>query len=250
MTFTQTELSRVSAISAGHPLRGAVEALPAGDVAVIQMRNVDAELGVDWLNAARVTLPAGRSTNLLAPGDVIFTTRGTRNFALALHEVRALAVCSPHFFVIRLRDPAAILPEFVAWQMNQRPAQEYFQREATGSYILNIRREAVENLPLVLPPLDQQRAIVALAQAAIRLEAGSLDLLNAVGVGELIFAKAAELQREQCLERNLRRSTITGDTSSSSNGRDGPVSKSPGMTLPPAGIDTLQRVRQRLKPGS
>ena len=80
--------------------------------------------------------------------------------------MRAPAVCSPHFFVIRLTDPTAILPEFVAWQINQRPAQEYFQREATGSYILNIRREVVENLLLVIPPVDQQRAIIALARAA------------------------------------------------------------------------------------
>ena len=166
MTFTQTTLNRIASISAGHPLRGAVEALSPGDVAVIQMRNVDVELGVDWIKAARVTLPAGRATNLLSPGDVIFTTRGTRNFALALDDVNAPAVCSPHFFVIRLNDPAAVLPEFVAWQFNQRPAQEYFQREATGSYILNIRREVVENLPLVLPPIDQQRSIVALARAA------------------------------------------------------------------------------------
>ena len=178
MVFTQTELTHVSTISAGHPLRGAVEALPAGDVAIVQMRNVDVELGVDWINAARVTLPAGRSTNLLAPGDVIFTTRGTRNFALALDEVRAPAVCSPHFFVIRMKDPAAILPEFVAWQMNQRPAQEYFQREATGSYVLNIRREVVENLALVIPPVDQQRAIIALARAASIERAGLAKLID------------------------------------------------------------------------
>jgi hypothetical protein len=178
MRFTQTKLEAVSAIFAGHPLRGAVEALPAGDIAVVQMRNVDVERGVDWNKVARVTLPAGRSTNFLAVNDVIFTTRGARNFALALEDVRAPAVCSPHFFVIRLNDPAAILPEFVAWQMNQRPAQEHFQREATGSYILNIRREVVENLPLSLPPVDKQRAVVALAQAASTERAAFAKLID------------------------------------------------------------------------
>lgn len=63
-------------------------------------------------------------------------------------------------------DQANAMPKFVAWQMNQRPAQEHFQREATGSYILNIRREVVENLPLVLPPIDLQRAIISFAEAA------------------------------------------------------------------------------------
>ena len=117
-----------------------------------------------------------RSSNFLAPDDVIFTTRGTRNFALALGQIPGLAVCSPHFFVMRVIDPCRIIPAFLAWQINQRPAQEYFQREATGSYILNIRREVIENLPLALPPLTTQRAIVALADAA-RAERAALAKL-------------------------------------------------------------------------
>ncbi|CAN5883037.1 hypothetical protein BH11PSE6_BH11PSE6_11630 [soil metagenome] len=139
------------------------------------MRNVDAEAGIDWPGAARVTLPPTRATAFLAVGDVIFTTRGTRNFALALESVPGLSVCSPHFFVFRA-DPISLIPQFLAWQINQRPAQEYLQREATGSYILNIRRDVVENLPLALPPLDQQRAIVALADAA-KAERAALSAL-------------------------------------------------------------------------
>lgn len=156
----------LSSITAGYPLRGAVDALPAGEVAVIQMGNVSPDAGVDWEAVRRVTLPSERSTNFLAQGDVIFTTRGSRNFALALEDVQGLAVCSPHFFVIRVSDTSRITPTFLAWQINQRPAQEHFQREATGSYILNIRREVVENLSLVIPPLAQQKAITALAKTA------------------------------------------------------------------------------------
>lgn len=159
-------LSDLASISAGYPLRGAVDALPVGDVAVIQMGNVHPDAGVDWAAARQVALPSKRMANFLAPGDVIFTTRGTRNFALMLGDIPGAAVCSPHFFVIRVTPSLCITPEFLAWQINQRPAQEYFQREATGSYILNLRREVVENLPLALPPLVQQHAITALAAAA------------------------------------------------------------------------------------
>lgn len=158
-------LGEVAAISAGYPFRGAVDDLPHGDVGVVQMRNVDAEAGVDWDAVQRVTLPSKRAPTFLAAGDIIFTTRGARNHALALNEVPGLAVCSPHFFVIRSRDPSRIVPAFLAWQINQRPAQEYFQREATGSHILNIRREVIENLPVAVPPVATQHIIVALAEA-------------------------------------------------------------------------------------
>lgn len=158
-------LGEVATISAGYPFRGTVDDLQHGDVGVVQMRNVDAEAGVNWDAVQRITLPSKRAPTFLAAGDIIFTTRGARNYALALNEVPGRAVCSPHFFVIRSRDPNRIAPAFLAWQINQRPAQEYFQREATGSHILNIRREVIENLPVAVPPVATQHIIVALAEA-------------------------------------------------------------------------------------
>jgi len=154
-------------VSAGYPFRGAVDALPVGPVAVVQMRNVDAE-AIDYESLTRVSLPTTRQPDFLQPGDVIFTTRGRRNSALALKDVRGLAVCSPHFFVLRVNEPEALLPEFLAWLINQKPAQEYLQQAATGSHILNITRGAIENLPVAIPPLEVQRALVALAEQARR----------------------------------------------------------------------------------
>lgn len=169
-------LSDVAFIAAGYPLRGAVDELNHGQVAIIQMRNVDAEIGVSWSEVQRVVLPSKRPPALLAAGDVLFTTRGTRNFALALDVVEGEAVCSPHFFVIRVRDADQIEPEFLAWQINQRPAQEYLQREATGSHILNIRREVIESLQIAVPPLATQQTIVALTNTA-RAERAALSRL-------------------------------------------------------------------------
>lgn len=162
-------------MSAGFPFRGAIDALEAGDVAVIQMRNVEGE-PIDWASLARVALPTKRAPDFLASGDVIFTTRGRRNFALALDDVPGPAVCSPHFFVMQSREPDKLLPAFLAWQINQKPAQEYLQQAATGSHILNITRAAIEGLPLALPPVDVQHALLELASAA-RHERGLLNAL-------------------------------------------------------------------------
>jgi hypothetical protein len=188
-----TLLSEVAEISAGHPIRSAVDELPEGDMGVVQMRNVDPESGVDWGGVRRVELPPARRVEPLEPGDVIFTTRGTRNYAAALDGTPFPAVCSPHFFVIRIHS-AAIDPSFLAWQINQAPAQEYFQREATGSYILNIRREVIERLEIALPPLGRQAVIVALAEAAKR----ERQLLSALidNRQQQMSALAAALRKE------------------------------------------------------
>ena len=160
-------LREVAEIAAGHPLRSGVDELPAGDTGVIQMRNVDPDTGVDWASVSRVELPPARRIEFLNPGDVIFSTRGARTYAVALGAPPFPVVCSPHFFVLRIRG-VAIEPRFLAWQINQAPAQEYLQREATGSHILNIRREVVERMEIVIPSLARQAAIVAFAESVAR----------------------------------------------------------------------------------
>ncbi|MGQ3029584.1 MAG: restriction endonuclease subunit S [Ferrovibrionaceae bacterium] len=160
-------LAEVADIAAGHPLRGAVDQLGPGDIGVVQMRNADPEAGVDWAGVARVALPPARRIDLLGRGDVIFSTRGVHTYAVALDRPPFPAVCSPHFFVLRPRA-AGLDPRFLAWQINQPPAQDYLQREATGSHILNIRREVIERLEIVIPPPARQQAIVAFAEAARR----------------------------------------------------------------------------------
>lgn len=174
----QEILQDLAVVSAGYPFRGAVDELGAGDIAVIQMRNVDPDTGIDWAEARRVTLPSKRETSFLSQGEIIFTTRGARNLALALDMIPGKAVCSPHFFVIRVKDPVCLTPEFLAWQMNQLPAQRYFQREATGSHILNIRREAIENLPVAVPSVARQQAIIALTKAASAERAALTQLIS------------------------------------------------------------------------
>ncbi len=168
VTAIKLSLHEFAHIAAGYPLRSSVDALPDGDVAVIQMANVDPESGVDWHRARRITLPSAREDNFLQQGDVIFTTRGTRNFALLISDATTQAVCSPHFFVIRVTDPR-VAPAFLAWQLNQSSAQAYFQRSATGTDILNIRREVLERMKIAVPSLAVQQAICGLDQA-VRLE--------------------------------------------------------------------------------
>ena len=158
-------LARIATISAGYPFRGKVDELPDGEVAVIQMRNADPVNGIDWPSLSRVALPRVSAKAFLAVGDVILSTRGGRNIAYCMEGRQEQVVCSPHFFVIRAKRQA-ILPEFLTWQLNQKPAQDHFAAGATGSYILNLKREVVERLPIVVPPLAEQQLIVEFDAAA------------------------------------------------------------------------------------
>lgn len=172
-------LNNFAEVHAGHPFRGSVPEIPDGIALTVQMRDVSPAHGVAWAQVAR-TNPGGRKKpDWLRPDDILFLARGTRNFALHLQQVPGPAVCSQYFFLIRLKAEYAqhLLPGFLAWQINQEPAQEYLHRNAEGSDQLSIRRGVLEALPLTLPPLQRQQQILALVETH-RREQQLLDALR------------------------------------------------------------------------
>lgn len=125
------------------------------------MRNVDPDAGIDWLNLLHVKLPRVSGKAFLRSGDTILSTRGDRRFAYCINNVQGKTVCSPHFFVIRMTHEA-LQPQFLTWQINQKPAQDYFTTGATDSHILNLNRAVIKGLPITVSPIPQQQHIVAL----------------------------------------------------------------------------------------
>lgn len=168
MQYISAKLRDVAKAMAGHPIRDAIRSVPGGDIAVVQIKNVDAHAGVEWPAVTRTVLSTRRDPDWLRPGDILFSARGQRNIAVCLDHPPTRAVCSPHFFLIRVNDANVALPDFLAWQMNLPQAQRYFSQSATGSYITSIRRQVLEALPILIPSLDRQRLLVQLAKAAQR----------------------------------------------------------------------------------
>jgi len=155
-------------MSAGYPLRTSAEALEAGDSPFVQLKNVSLERGVDWQAVAHVSLPSSRTQKLLNNGDVLFSARGGKNYGYLVSNPPEKSVCAPHFFVLSIKDKEILDPAFLVWQLNQKPAQDYFERTATGSNITNIRRLAIEKLSVAIPPIETQRSITAFAKTAMR----------------------------------------------------------------------------------
>ena len=160
-------LHDVATIFAGYPLRGSADALSVGNVSFVQIRNIAPNTGVNWNSVAKVSLLTQKFSNWLENGDILFTARGSNNYALALNKLPKKTVCAPQFFVLRIKNKDLITPDFLAWQINQRPAQDYFKKTAVGSRLLNIRRPALESLKIAIPSLRKQNLIVNMWKAGI-----------------------------------------------------------------------------------
>ncbi len=121
------------------------------------------------------------------PGDVLITRAGPINRVGIACSVR---VTPPHLMlsdkIVRLRLNSSILPEYLVLALATPASQEYFRQGKTGlaASQVNISRENLLRMPIVIPPLEEQRRIVAyLDDLQARVEA--LKRLQAEAAAEL-----------------------------------------------------------------
>lgn len=150
----------------GYPFRGSIEESADGDALAVQMKDLDPEDGVAWYGVARTTLAGRKQPDWLKAGDVLFVSKGARFYAVCIDEPPSPAVCSPHFFHLKVKSQGTLMPAFLAWQINQPPFQRQLEQAAEGSSQLSIRRPVLESLTLCIPAMEDQHRIVALAELA------------------------------------------------------------------------------------
>tara|TARA_R110000764_G_scaffold112761_10_gene199795 strand:+ start:23028 stop:23645 length:618 start_codon:yes stop_codon:yes gene_type:complete len=165
-------LDELAEIHPGYPFRGRLSLADAGNAHVVQFRHI---LVGEPLNDKHgkfldcVILPGRKHPTYLRRGDVIFMAKGARNNAVVIGDVPANTVCTPNFYHIRLKEDASnLMPEFLAWQINHGTAQQYFATCSQGSAAPSVTKSQLECLPIIIPPIEKQRQIVGLADAAIR----------------------------------------------------------------------------------
>nr|WP_239029793.1 restriction endonuclease subunit S [Novacetimonas pomaceti] len=171
-------LGSIVEVSLGYPFRTGIKAIPGATTAVVQMRDTSCTDGIDWPSCVRTELPGKREPDWLKPGDILFPTRGNLSCATLVDETIGdiQAVAAPHFFVLRLRK-TGVLPAYVAWWLNQEPAQRHLEQQAQSSGIVrNVSRAVLDTIPIAIPPLPHQQQITELAQA-MRREAQLLHQL-------------------------------------------------------------------------
>ncbi|MFC0950470.1 restriction endonuclease subunit S [Pasteurella multocida] len=154
------KLSNIARIRAGFPFRGKI---PEGERHfVVQMKNISLDGEIAWQACDKTNIEKSH-TDWLEDGDILLSAKGERNYAVLVKNVeKQKAVASPHLFVIRVKHHNVLL-EFLVWLLNQRVVQKYFEQNAEGSGMKNIRRPILENTPVIIPSLQKQQTIVALA---------------------------------------------------------------------------------------
>ena len=166
----ELRLSDIADIRLGHPFRGTVKQYDKGDVHVVQVRNTEATGEINQTTLVQTQLSTKKQPDWLQNGDVLFVAKGAKHYSALVQQVLEHTVCSPHFFVVRLKPEFkdVIVPDFLCWQLNQQPAQRYFKATAEGSMYLSIRRQVLENVPIKVLTLEKQRQLAAMHRCAVK----------------------------------------------------------------------------------
>ncbi len=101
--------------------------------------------------------------HLLKDGDVLFAAKGTKNFAAVFENHNEPSVASTSFFVIRPTDNK-VLPQFLAWFLNNHSTQTLLKGQAIGTSIPSISKQVLENLEITIPSIETQLAILQITQ--------------------------------------------------------------------------------------
>lgn len=176
----------------GYSFRSRLEPDAAGDVAVIQMKDIDDSNLLHAEGFVRVQMHGLKDRHIVQPGDLLFRSRGiTNSAALVVADLGRAVLAAPMLLIRSVGD--AIDPAYLQWFINHPSTQAELAGKAAGTSVKMIGAGVLADLPVTVPPLDAQRHIVEVA----RLAARESDLLDRLKHGRRALTEALLLRRAE-----------------------------------------------------
>jgi len=152
----------------GFSVAGRMEHDPKGTHQVLLTRHLREGVPYRFRPEDELRIQPGRDATRyeVRPGDVVFMSRGSRNLAWAIAEVPERTIVPVSFYLLRLKPE--VEARYLAWYLNQAPAQTAIDQIRTGAGTPIVQRAGFERLEVVVPPPETQRAIGDLGELQAR----------------------------------------------------------------------------------
>jgi len=157
----KSRIKDIADIQIGYQSRGQIEPDPKGIYRIIQIKdfNKTRQLNTESLYSFKPDRDPERY--LVNKGDILFLSRGQRNFAWANPHDLKNTVAANYFFILKPKI-SEILSEYIAWYLNQPLSQLVFRSQIRGSHIPIITKSDFEMLDIEIPPLNIQESVIKL----------------------------------------------------------------------------------------
>jgi restriction endonuclease S subunit len=162
----QSLLKDLATIRSGRLFRGKIDPDPNGQYRIIQIGDVEVDRKLISRDLNRIDLPDIKPSQFVKKGDVLFISRGLRKQAVAVREELNNVITTSQIFVVRPRE--LLLPEYLAWYLNQHPAQRYVAEHSSGTNVSLINMLTFGQLRIPTPDLVIQQKIVQIYELSMR----------------------------------------------------------------------------------
>jgi restriction endonuclease S subunit len=173
LVFKKMKLGNIANVQTGYAFRSRLEHEPSGDIAVIQMKDIDDSSLLHTDGTLKVSLPAGKSHHFVREGDLVFRSRGRSNSVAKVGANIGEAVVAAPMLLIR---PHNVVPAYLHWFINLPTTQANLAARAEGTSVRMISKEAIQDLDVPLPSKAQQERIIEIASFAQREQALMKDI--------------------------------------------------------------------------
>ena len=168
MNAQLTRIADCADVLPGYALKARAEHEPDGTHQVILGKHLAEGVPYRYLpeHELRITTKGSLEKYQVREGDVLFVSRGSRNYAAVVESVPELTVASATFYILRPHN--GIDPAWLAWCLNQAPIQAHIAQARTGAGTPIIQRRIFAELMVPIPPLDKQRQLAELGELMMK----------------------------------------------------------------------------------
>lgn len=153
------KLGDIAEVQIGYQFRGEVQPEEDGQYRYVQSKDIDDLLHISEKDIVRVNAADADERFKIETSDVLFASRGRHNYAVPITHPMPDTLASNVFYIVRRFNPH-IMPRYLAWYLNQEPAQSYFRTVSRGSNTLMVPKSELKKLELPVPSLETQHKII------------------------------------------------------------------------------------------
>jgi len=172
MSTKLRKIAECAEVLPGFALKARAEHEPEGAYQVVMAKHLSNCMPYRYIDEHELRMtPAGSPENYrVQKGDVLFISRGVRNCAAVIESLPEKTIASATFYILRAHP--VIEPAYLAWCLNQPPAQAQIGQIRTGAGTPIVQRNVLGDIQIPVPPLREQKQIVELGA----LMAAELDI--------------------------------------------------------------------------
>ncbi len=176
--MTKVALNTVASIQVGYQAKARIKERARGTHRLIQSKDFDSFHRLRSENLTAFFPERKPEIYSVRKGDILFQARGVVHFAYCIEDDLKDTLAAGSFYILRTKNEN-LLPQYLAWWLNQSKAQAYFQSQARGAGMSFIYKSALSRLQVQIPPLSVQKKVVKIVTLA-KHEQFLLDRLSSL----------------------------------------------------------------------